>query len=285
MFATSDLITYVVNYNKHVARALGRECELNLTEYRIISYLSDHVQGHSPSKLAKILRTSAATVTLSANELEIRQLVLKKADNSRKRLAITKAGIDAARDADLVLAQTHEEYFSALTPQQKAVVDVGSMITNKNSAEGNRMRDGHFFSAFETLQAFLVMEELLTNATRSCGLSLNGFRMLFELSQREGAARLGELGYALLLPPATTCYVVDRLAVSGFAERTRTKGDGRSNTARLTDEGRRALDEAVVLVEAVFTTDLRSSGAAERDSYKDAASLVVSSLQKRRANR
>ena len=134
------------------------------------------------------------------------------------------------------------------------------MITNKDSAEGNRMRDGHFFSAFETLQAFLVFEELLTNATRACGLSLNGFRVLFEIDQHGGFLSLGKIGEALILPSATTCYVVDGLEESGYVDRKRLRSDKRSNAAELTDAGRRVFDLAIARVEAVFTTDLRSSG-------------------------
>jgi DNA-binding MarR family transcriptional regulator len=251
----------------------------------MLAYLSDHAEGQFPSELARILRTSPATISVSARKLDENRLVSTARWKGRARLAITKAGFDIARDADLVLAQTHEEYFSALTPQQKAVVDTGSMITNKDSSEGNRMRDGHFFSAFETLQAFLVFEEFLTNATRSCGLSLNEFRVLFEIDQNGGAASLGKIGESLILPPSTTCYVVDGLEGSGFVGRKRSRSDKRSNVAELTDAGRRVFSSAITRVEAVFTTDLRSSGATERNTYKDAAAIVVSSLRKGRRKR
>lgn len=280
MFTTSDLITYVVNYNKYVANALKGECALTLTEYRIIAYLSDHVEGAGSSELARALRVSAATVTVAANMLVNRGFI-EKGDAHRARLSIKKAGIDIARDADLVLARAHEEYFAALTPRQKAVVDTGSMITNMNSKEGNRMRDGHFFSAFETLHAFLIVEEFLTVSAHEESLSLNGFRILFELGQRGGSETPSKIGAFLLLPGPVVTYAVNKLEGADLVERTATTGDKRSRTIRMTDAGTAVLERAFVRIEAVFTTDIRSSGATERESYKDAAAIVASSMRKK----
>ncbi|MBQ9043093.1 MAG: MarR family transcriptional regulator [Eggerthellaceae bacterium] len=280
MFVTSDLMTYGLNYDRSVAHALRSECGLSITEYRMLAFLSDHVSGTGPSALARTLSTSPATVTVSANDLAKRGLVERVGHNGRE-LRITKAGIDLALDADVVLAQTHEEYFSALTPQQKAVVDTGSIITNKNLDEGNRMRQGHFFSAFETLHAFLLVEDTLTKSAHAEGLSVNGFRILFELEQRGGQARIGAIGEHLVLSSPTMTYAVGKLEDAGLVTRGAQPGDRRSASVSITDAGRAVFARALERVEAVYTTDIRASSATERDSYKDAAAIVASSLRRR----
>lgn len=280
MFVTSDLMTYSINYDRCAARALKGECGLSVTEYRMLAFLSDHVSGAGPSELARTLSTSPATITVSADKLAGRGLV-ERPDDARS-LRVTKAGIDLALDADLVLAQAHEEYFSALSPQQKAVVDTGSIITNKNLDEGSRMRQGHFFSAFETLHAFLLVEESLTKSVHIEGLSLNGFRILFELSQRGGNARMGAIGDYLVIAAPTMTYAVGKLESAGLVAREAQPGDRRSASIGITAKGREVFSRTLEKVEAVYTTDIRSSSAREQDSYKDAAAIVASSLRQRR---
>lgn len=281
MFVTSDLMTYGINYDRCVARALRAECGLSITEYRILAFLSDHIGGTGPSALAKTLSTSPATVTVSADKLVKRGLVERAGLNGRT-LGITKAGVDLALDADVVLAQAHEEYFSALSPQQKAVVDTGSIITNKDLDEGSRMRQGHFFSAYETLHAFLLVEEQLTKAAHTEGLSLNGFRILFELFQRGGSAQMGAIGDHLVIGAPTMTYAVGKLEGADLAVREAQPGDRRSASISITAKGKEVFSRALQKVEAVYTTDIRSSSVREQDSYKDAAAIVASSLRQRR---
>lgn len=281
MFVTSDLMTYSINYDRRAAHALKGECGLSVTEYRMLAFLSDHAPGTGPSELARTLSTSPATVTVSANKLVGRGLVERR--DGGRTLRATKAGVDLALDADLVLAQAHEEYFSALSPQQKAVVDTGSIITNKNLDEGSRMRQGHFFSAFETLHAFLLVEESLTKSVHTEGLSLNGFRILFELSQRGGGARMGAIGDYLVISAPTMTYAVGKLESAGLVARKAQPGDRRAASIAITAKGEEVFGRALGKAEAVYTTDIRSSSAREQDSYKDAAAIVASSL--RRSNR
>ncbi len=156
MFTTSDLMTYVIHYNKAVARALRTQCRLGVIEYRSLAYLSDHVGGVAPKQLADVLETSPANITITGKSLINGGYIDRIEESKGVKLIITRGGINALLDADEVLSQVHEEYFSVLAPARKQLIDGGSMIANKNSAEGNRLREGHFFPAFETLHAFLV---------------------------------------------------------------------------------------------------------------------------------
>lgn len=283
LFTTSDLMTYVLAYIDQASSALHDECGLGLLEYRMLAYLADHVDGVGPSSLARILTTSPASITIAANKLAGKGLVSRGgAETSSRHLGITKAGIDASRDADIVLASAHEQYFSPLPPHLKATVDIGSIVTNQTTPENVRIRDGHFFSAFETLHAFLTVERLLTVSTHKFGLSLTQFRVLFEIDRQGGTSQPGTLSHALLLAPASIAHALRGLESAGRVVRTRPATDKRMADISLTETGRELYARALQGVEMVFTTDIRESTRRERDVYKDAAMIMVSSLQKSR---
>lgn len=279
-FATPDLITYVVNYNKAVAGALAAECGINVTEYCMLAYLGDHVEAVKPATLAAIVGVSPAMITISADKL-LELKAIRRTGAKRSPLQITKVGVDLVRDADIVVAQTYEEYFSVLPANLRAILDTGSVATNTSSAAGNRMREGHFFAAFEILHAFLTVEYYLTNVSQISGMSLGEFRILFELDAQGVPLGPNELGAALLLKPSTVSFALRRLEQHGFIVRLPDPGDRRRSLVWFTDEGRAAFGNAFVAIENVFTTDIRPSVRTERDAYKDIAAYVVASLRKR----
>ena len=62
------------------------------------------------------------------------------------------------------------------------------MLTNLASAEGDALRDEHFFSVYEALRAASATEQYLTKHAQSAGLSLTGLRILLWLQERGGSA-------------------------------------------------------------------------------------------------
>ena len=276
-------MTYVLAYIGQASFALRDECGLGLLEYRMFAYLADHVDGIDPSPLARILQASPASITIAANKLADKGLVSRGGNGTSPRhLGITKTGVDISRDADIVLASAHERYFSPLPPHLKATIDIGSIVTNQATPENVRIRDGHFFSAFETLHAFLTVEHFLTSSTYECGLSLSQFRVLFEIDRQGGTSRPGTLSHALLLAPASIAHALRGLEAAGYVIRTRPGADRRVSEISLTPAGRELYARALQGVEGVFTTGIRESTRRERDVYKDAAMIMVSSLQKER---
>lgn len=282
-FVTSDIITYVLAYIGQATEALRGECGLGVLEYRMLAFLADHPDGTDPLPLARILSASPASVSLAAGKLAGRGLVVQGGPGRKPRhLTISKTGIDASRDADIVLAAAHDAYFSPLPPNLKAAVDIGSIVTNQSSPEARHIRDGHFFTAFETLHAFLTVERLLTLSTHRHALSLTQFRMLFEADRQGGIATPGALADALLLAPSTVSYALGGLAARGLITSKDSPKDRRSQKISATDEGSGVFADALADVEAVFTTDIRASSRSERAAYKDAAMIMVSHLRKRR---
>lgn len=156
---TSDIMTYVVKYCDWQRHALKSQPGITLTQYRVLAYLSDHADGARASALARDFELSPAAITLAVRPLIERELVKREATSNRSgqfSLKITRGGFNTARDADVVVATEHEVYFSPLPPSLKAIVVAGSMIANAIMSTGNRVREGHFFDAFETLHAFFI---------------------------------------------------------------------------------------------------------------------------------
>lgn len=282
LFPTSDIITYVLCYNRAITRALRRECNLSLTQYRILAYLSDHPTGARPTDLARTLELTPAMITMTMSPLESAGLVKRyDVDGSARPVErLTRAGVNRSRDADTVLVAAHDEYFSPLPANLRSIVESGSTITNIGSALGNRVRDGHFFAAFETLHAFSTVERLLTISTKQFGLPVNGFRIAFELDQADGPLSPGAIGSRLLLSASTLSYSLDKLRRAGIVTQTPSKLDRRSDLCELTAYGAERCTAMRDEIRAMFMTGIRHSEPAERSAYRDAASIIVSSLRR-----
>lgn len=216
--ATSDIMTYAIKFLEQAARELKRKCGLTLVQYRMTSYLHDHPDGSSPSALATILGVSPAMVSTVISQLKERNLVfVVQEDNGRTRLmaSLTKAGVDLSRDADIALVLAHESFFSPLSPNLRAMVVVGSEITTSATPYGNRIREGHFFDAFETLHAFSFVELLLTRLSYEFGLQVNEMRIVFALVEEQRDMRPSELSNKLLLSAPKTTYALKALSKKG----------------------------------------------------------------------
>ena len=284
LLITSDIITYVLAYIAQATRALRDECGLSLLEYRILAYLNDHVDGIAPSPLARVLYVTPAAITVASDKLAEQGLVTRdRAGKAASHLSVTKLGVDTGRAADLVLASAHEEHFAPLPPHLKAMIDIGSIITNQSSPSGMRMRDGHFFSAFETLHAFLTVERFFTVSSRKYELSLTQFRILLEIDRQGGMAFPRDLSDVLLLVPSSITYAIRKLEEDGLVRRIRSKADARRCAVAMTDAGRALFDKALESAESAVSTEIRSSTHRERDAYKDASMIMVSALRKRQA--
>lgn len=160
-----------------------------------------------------------ATTVIS--QLKERNLVfVVQEDNGRTRLkaSLTKAGVDLSRDADIALMLAHESYFSPLPPNLRAMVVVGSEITASATQYGNRIREGHFFDAFETLHAFSFVELLSTKLAREFGLQINEMRIVFALIEEQRNMRPSELSDKLLLAAPKTTYALNALSEKGIIE-------------------------------------------------------------------
>ena len=209
LFITSDIVTCVLAFIDEAASALKEGCCLSLLQYRMLAFLDDHLDGTAPVPLARLLEVSLASISIAARKLADNHLVSQGGPRQTSyHLTLSKRGLGVARVADAALVNAHEEFFSVLPAHLRTIVDVGAAITNQGSSSAMHIRDGHFFTAFETLLAFLTIERLLTRSTHERGLSLTQFRIMFE-ADRKGSVLPNELAEMLLLSPSTVTYALN----------------------------------------------------------------------------
>ena len=285
--ATSDIMTYVIKFLEQAAAELKRECGLTLVQYRMTSYLHDHPDGSSPSALASILGISPAMATTVISQLKERKLVsVVQEDSNRTRLraSLTKAGINLSRDADIALMLAHESFFSPLTPNLRAMVVVGSEITASATQYGNRVREGHFFDAFETLHAFSLVELLLTKLSREFGVQVNEMRIVFALIEEQRNMRPSELSDKLLLTAPKTTYALNALSEKGIIESAADPTDRRAKLVGVAPEKMPWAQRLADAVEEFYKSGVRSGGQAEWSAYHEAAFVITSALRRKKGS-
>lgn len=286
--ATSDIMTYVIKFLDQAAGELKRECGLTLVQYRMTSYLHDHPDGSSPSALASILGISPAMASTLISQFKRRKIIsVVQEDNEKTRLraSLTTSGIELSRDADIVLILAHEAFFSPLPPNLRAMVVVGSEITASATQYGNRIREGHFFDAFETLHAFSLVEFLLTRLSHEFGLQVNEMRIVFALVEEQRSMRPSELSDKLLLTAPKTTYALNALSKKGVIASTADPTDRRAKLVRITTGKMPWAQRLADAVEEFYRSGVRSGGQAEWSAYHDAAFIITSALRRKRGGR
>lgn len=98
------------------------------------------------------------------------------------------------------------------------------------------------------------------------GLTFARFEVLMLLRfSREGRLPIGKIGERLQVHPASVTNAVQRLADAGLVERSANPDDGRSVIVAITEDGRRVVDKAaVVLNEELFADKALNSPDAEQ---------------------
>ncbi|MFJ8953133.1 MarR family winged helix-turn-helix transcriptional regulator [Streptomyces sp. NPDC102381] len=113
----------------------------------------------------------------------------------------------------------------------------------RNAAPGERMDDVDAVTrAVLTASRVLVAVSARSLAEVEERVTLAQFRMLVVLSSR-GATKLVVLADQLGVAPSTAMRMVDRLIAAGLADRQTNPDNRRENLLRLTDEGRRTVED------------------------------------------
>jgi DNA-binding MarR family transcriptional regulator len=116
-------------------------------------------------------------------------------------------------------------------------------------------------------RVFQRIDKASTEQFRRRGLSPAWFDVLAHVDAAEGAKQQ-DLADALYVTKGNVCQLLDRLAEAGLLVR---RPEGRSNRIFLTDEGRRALAEAVPGHEALIAAEL---GALTAEEQRHLAALL-----------
>lgn len=101
-----------------------------------------------------------------------------------------------------------------------------------------------------TWRAFNTVSRLIEGAldrqlVRDSGMTHAHYATLVALSESEdGVARMGDLAEFLQYSPSRMSHTIGRMERDGWVERRRCPTDGRGQEAVLTEQGRRALEQA-----------------------------------------
>ena len=282
----TNFITYVLSFNDNAARMLHERCDLSMLDYRVLCCLSDCPEGLQPSRLACILETSPASITLSTEKLERRKLIVRTPEGAQHpHLVLTPEGRVSSRTGDRALASAYQNYFSALSPGQRAMVGVGCAMMNRGSGEGNRIRNGRFFLAYETLHAFLCIERNLAVMAKRMGMSLSCLRVLLEAARATQPCCPHSLSQRLLLSPSNLSHALDCLESERLVQRVDAPKDKRKTLVVMTDKGGDAAKDCLALLQEALAGFARNASAQELKVYRDTITATVDRMSAGKATR
>lgn len=276
LYITSNLLTLVVFVNTMMKTIVRKHLALSRTHYRILVFLERNGGSAYVSDLVAWLRLAAPTVTEAVKGLQGRGLVQRNRDGRDRRkvaLTLTRSGTDLLRQADLLLARFVNKLWEPLSQEHKDVI-----------IEGTIQIDGRFKTALPRdgarlismyLEVFYLTYDVFEMTVRQLGLSVNEFRVLFELDQRPGPVSMKDLSHTLVMRPNELTVVIDGLAERSLVTRRDSEVDLRSVVVTLTEAGGRALAVCLEPVDTCFAQGTYSTDEAHRDIYIDEADLIV----------
>lgn len=128
-------------------------------------------------------------------------------------------------------------------------------------AEARRQWDNHGWEAVDAMSAVTsivraqqIAMSAISAALSPLGLTFSRYEALVLLHfSRKGELPLGKMGDRLMVHPASVTNTVNRLEADGFVERVAHPTDRRTTLARITDSGRRVMEQATsALVDIEF---------------------------------
>lgn len=270
---TSELMTFVHTLNRTIERALRRECNLSVVQYRAISCIRQAGEIEEAA-MQRVMATSASQLSQGLGGLTAGGLVKSRRYRGPTKLwQLTPAGNRAIENADMVLIEACNQVFGPLGPELGGAIRAGSMLTNQRHGVV-RIEGGRFFEEHACFEAFLQAERFTKESTKSFGLTETEFRILFEL-YCEGPASKTTLSHSLLLAPSVISGAGHTLEERGLVARSGHASDRRMHTIALTERGRQLTEQAAVCVDNRAFEDLRPSSTDERALYQRMADIVV----------
>ncbi|MDO4538690.1 MAG: MarR family transcriptional regulator [Coriobacteriales bacterium] len=280
LYATTDMMTTVIGFVDAVRRMLRAECGISVAEYRLLAYLSDREEPIRPAVATRVLDASPAMTTFTTNGLVRKGLARRLDAKGGPVLVATPQGVALCRDADSALEQVHHALLSLLSEKLRNTIVVGTQMTVMAVTKVNRMKGGTFYGEFETLQAFLIIEKVMTESAQAFGLSMNGFRILFRLGEVDGGATPGELAETLAVPPSAITYAVKALEQEGLVTRFAEKLDKRSVRVRITQAGADLLQRSSQHMDPRLISGIRGATASERRFIQEACEFIAIAVRK-----
>lgn len=156
---TPELITLVCATCQGFEKALRRECDLSILQYRALSHLRQNGScGETP--LASALKANMSLLSRNLGELARRGCIDSEyIPKSGKSWSIAREGMHVLDEADIVLIGVYDSFFSGLDSQLHKSVKAGLRLTSQSQGHV-RIKDGRFFDELAYFESVLAVEQM-----------------------------------------------------------------------------------------------------------------------------
>ena len=239
--------TIICSMAEKIANNVGG---LSVTQYRVLLRLCAQRKPVTMKNLSKQLMLSQSTATAAVDKLEQRQAAQRTASKQDRRIVrvqLAPQGIALVKEIDKGLADPIARAWNMLTDEQRSVmasrcVEVTSHF-GLTRAENDRIR---LDTAF--LDTALLMHAQIVRAARAFNLSVNDYRVLYQLSVQPEGARASQLARALLMRLPEVTVAANKLVERSLVKRDDDPVDRRASLLEVTNEGYALIREAAPLM-------------------------------------
>lgn len=274
---TTNLMTLIVYVNHLLQQECLSQCGLRLCHFRILANLMRQQEAQSITHIARDLHLNVSTITLSVNEIERTGLVVRTYPTEDRRLVlvhVTEEGTEITKKAEEVLAKLVSDLWKPLSPDHKktlmkgaAKIDVAQTVVRETTQQIRAVTAYANVYLF-TLDAFL-------KAVRKYDLTINEFRILFELKEHHRGISPGALSRILLIRPNEMTKATDGLASHGLLNRSRAQDDRRRYVLEITSAGYELLDRSAPVVDEAFLSGVCLTDRDESAQYLEIAEAII----------
>ncbi len=271
---TPELLTLAFATCQRLESELRLQSDLSLLQFRAMALMQQN-ESIAESRLIDELGTSASQLSQNLGNLTKRNIAASKSiSGSAKSWALTLSGQSALDEADIVLIEVYNEFFSRLDDDVEEGVRAGLRLTSQSHGI-IRVKDGRFFDEQAYFESVLPVVQIVINNTQLVGLSPAQFRVLFELVVG-GPALKAHLASKLLLTRSTIGWACKTLEEGGFVYESR-RAPGKADPVVLTKAGRVLAERAVMSIDRACC-DMRVWSPDEKLLYQQVAEYFVESF-------
>lgn len=278
---TSNLMSLIVYVNHAFSKACLEDCGAKLSHFRILSNLARHTKARSIHSVAQDLRLSDSTITTTAKNMEQVGLVNRRESATDRRsvlVDITEQGVVQLEIVERVLARLVSELWEPLSSEHKMTLKQGTAKIDYTQNEAK-----HFIETVRMVTAYVNVYTYTHSAffesVKARGLTINEFRLLFELYGHPRGIELKKLGALLLLRPNEVTKAADGLARQNLIIRTRTHLDNRRVVIELNSLGFALLRKSAPAVDKAFLSSVCETSDQECAHYLEIADTIISKQQ------
>lgn len=273
-----SLIVYVSVASRPIVRA---EAGISMTQYRVLSVLERNGGTAHAGEICHWLQLSAPTVAEAAGSLRTHGMIERTRDEKDRRKAvfsITGSGTQTVRLADHALSSFVGRLWRPLSEEHRNTIVEGAVEIDKRF-KGELSRDRARLIGIY-LEVFWITYDIFSAAVCRHQLTVNTFRVLFELSEHDEGMAMKDLAKSLLLRPSELTPLIDSLEADGSVRRENDPKSMRTVIVALTKRGAARCSQALPDVEECFRRGTYDTPEAHRSIYSDEANLILCELRR-----